>query len=379
MQFNRAYTAPLCGPSRALILTGRYAFRTGATNQDSTGEMSLDEVMIQNALKPAGYVSSMVGKWSQLPKDSGQMGFDDYLQFKGSGVYYNNEKKAENYQVNSKTLTLKDKEYMPDLMHNHLIDFITKNKKKPFFVFYSLSHVHGDIQPTPDSKPDSKDLYADNIVYMDKLVGKLVSELERLKLRENTIIVFMGDNGTANKPAKRDTIGGKKVVGAKGSMEEGGSLVPLIFNWKGKIVPGKVTDQLIDASDLLPTFAELAGTKLTTKNVIDGQSFALQLLGKKGKQREWIFMQLANKWYVRSANWKLNQAGELFDMSNSPFEENLVAADTKDAKEIAARQRLQTVLAKLNPAGGILDDGDGTGRHKNKKTKKESKKEKPKN
>ena len=91
------------------------------------------------------------------------------------------------------------------------------------------------------------------------------------------------------------------------------------------------------------------------------------------------FMQLANKWYVRSANWKLNQAGELFDMSNSPFEENLVAADTKDAKEIAARQRLQTVLAKLNPAGGILDDGDGTGRHKNKKTKKESKKEKPKN
>jgi arylsulfatase A len=116
---------------------------------------------------------------------------------------------------------------------------------------------------------------------------------------------------------------------------------------------------------------------VTTKNVIDGQSFAPQLLGKKGKQREWIFIQLANKWYVRSANWKLNEAGELFDMSKSPFDEHLVTANTKDARAIAARQKLQRVLAKLNPAGGILDDGDGTGRHKSKATKKSQ--EKPKN
>lgn len=127
-----------------------------------------------------------------------------------------------------------------------------------------MVHVHAVIQRTPDSKPGS-DLYADNTAYMDKLVGKLLQTLDDLKLRENTLIVFMGDNGTASQYASRSNIGGKALSGKKGSMLECGSLVPTIANWPGVIDANKVSDILIDSSDLLPTFADVAGAKLPTK------------------------------------------------------------------------------------------------------------------
>jgi arylsulfatase A len=208
---------------------------------------------------------------------------------------------------------------------------------------------------------------------MDKLVGKLVADLDRLKLRENTLIVFVGDNGTAGGQAPNAKIGGRRLSGEKGSLLEGGALVPLIVNWPGTAPAGKVSNDLVDSTDFLPTFAELAGGKPPANTVIDGRSFAPQLQGKKGQPREWIFIQLARKWYVREAKWKLNQDGELFDMANAPFEEPLVAPDTKNTAAIAARKRLQAALDKLNPAGGIVDTGDGTGRHAGRDEKKKKK------
>jgi arylsulfatase A len=157
-------------------------------------------------------------------------------------------------------------------------------------------------------------------------------------------------------------------------MLEGGSLEPLIVNWPGVTPAGKVSHDMIDSSDFVPTFAELAGTTLPQDTIVDGHSFNAQIHGKKGQPRDWVYLQLAGQWYTREAGWKLNQDGELFDMSNSPFEEKLIAADTMDPAAIAARKRLQTALDQLNPAGGILDQGDGTGRHANKKKKKEGKK-----
>jgi len=370
IRFTNAYTAPLCGPSRALIMTGRYAFRTGATNQDATGEMKPSvETMMPNVLKPAGYVSAMIGKWGQLPLGPADFGFDDYLAFTGSGIYWNTQDKGKTYVINGKQTPLRNKEYMPDVMHQRAVDFITKHREEPFYLYYSLSHVHAEILPTPESAPDSKDIYADNITYMDKLVGKLVAELDRLKLRENTLIVFVGDNGTANGKAGRATIGGRPLAGAKGSMLEGGALVPMVVNWPGTAPAGQVSRNLIDSTDFLPTFAELAGAALPAKTVIDGRSFLAQVRGQQGKSREWIFIELARMWYVREAGWKLTQAGELFDMSDAPFTEKLVAAGTTDLAAIAARKRLQAVLDTLNPAGGILDQGTGDGRHANRKKK----------
>jgi arylsulfatase A len=204
---------------------------------------------------------------------------------------------------------------------------------------------------------------------MDKLVGKLLAELDRLKLREKTLVMFMGDNGTANGRAPRATIGGRPLCGAKGSMLEGGGLVPLIASWPGVISAGKVTQEFVDSTDLLPTFAELAGAKLPEKTIIDGHSIAPQLRGEKGQPREWIYNQLAKMWYVRTDGWKLNEKGELYDMSDAPFAEKLVAADAQSPAATAARKKLQAALDQLNPAGGIQDEGDGTGRHANKKKK----------
>jgi arylsulfatase A len=367
IRYTNSYTAPLCGPSRALILTGRYAFRTGAVNQDMTGEMSpAVETMMPKILKQAGYTSSMIGKWGQLPLGPAEFGFDDYLRFFGSGVYISTDEKKQKYVLNGQESILKDKEYMPDLMHTHVEEFLSKHTKDPFYLYYSLVHVHGEIIATPDTKPGTtefKDLYTDNINYMDKLVGKLLRTLDSLKLRDNTLIVFMGDNGTAGQAAAIGTVNGKKIIGKKGTMQEGGSLVPLIANWPSTIKKGSVSKDLIDATDLIPTFAEIAGAPLPTNNILDGKSFAYQLKGGKGSPRDWIFTELGNDWYVRSANWKLNRAGKLFDMRNAPFEEKEVAIDDSNKAE---KDKLQNVLDSLNPAGGILDKGDGSGRHATK-------------
>ena len=371
-RYTNAYTVPLCGPSRAAILSGRYAFRTGATNQDATGEMKPSvETFLPKTLKAAGYASSMIGKWGQLPLGPAEFGFDEHLKFQGSGIYWNSQAKGKNYVVNTQSVPLRDKEYLPDVMHRHVVDFMTRNREKPFYLYYSLSHIHGEILPTPDSAPDSKDLYADNIAYMDKLVGQLVAELDRLKLREKTLIVFFGDNGTGGNYSDRATVNGRRLSGAKGDMLEGGALVPMIVNWPGKTPAGKICTDMVDSTDFFPTFAEFAGAKLPANTVIDGRSMVAQFRGEKGQPRDWAFVQLARKWYVRSTGWKLNQAGELYDMSGAPWGEKLAPADTKDPAALAARQRLSAALAQLNPAGGILDNGDGSGRHaKNVEAKK---------
>jgi arylsulfatase A len=320
-------------------------------------------------LKSAGYATASIGKWSQLGLTPADFGFDTYLTYKGSGIYWNTQKKGKDYLLDGETVALNDKEYMPDVMHKLFVDFITEHRDSPFYVYYSLSGVHTDILPTPDSAPDSKDLYGDNMAYLDKTVGRVVDDLERLGLSKNTVVVFVGDNGTTKKGAGTLTVGGREIDGSKGSMMEGGSLVPMIANWPGTTPAGKVSADLIDFSDFYPTFASLAGAKLPEGVTIDGWSFAPQLLGQPGQPRDWAFVQLARMWYVRNAGWKLNEKGELYDMSDAPFGEKLVPADTTDAAAVTARKELQAALDKLNPAGGILDDGDGTGRHANKAKK----------
>jgi arylsulfatase A len=374
--FEHSYACPLCGPSRALLMTGRYAFHTGMTGNDSGPLLKPEkETMMPKVLKPAGYVTAMCGKWSQLPLQPGDWGFDEYLRFKGSGKYWNTQKGNETYTVNGKEVPLKDGEYLPDTMHDFVMDFVKKHRKGPFYVYYAMSHVHGEILPTPDSAPDSKDLYADNIAYMDKLVGKLVAELDRLHLRDNTLIVFAGDNGTANENAKRSTVRGKSLSGQKGTMLECGALVPAIASWPGHIPAGKVSKNFIDLSDMLPTLAHIAGAKIPQGLTVDGKDFAPQLLGKEGSwPREWIFVELGRHWYDREMDWKLNEAQELYDMKESPYAETLVAPESRNEVAVAARKRLQAVLDQLNPAGGIVDQGDGSGRHANREKKKGAKK-----
>jgi arylsulfatase A len=149
------------------------------------------------------------------------------------------------------------------------------------------------------------------------------------------------------------------INGKKGSMLEGGSRVPFIASWPGTTPAGKVCKDMVSFADPHATFVEIAGAKLPEGMKFDGRSFLPQLRGEPGQPREWAYVQLGTKWFVRNAGFKLNEQGELFDMSDAPFVEKPLAAGADTEASKAARQRLTAVLAELNPAAGKTDAGGG--------------------
>jgi arylsulfatase A len=359
-RFETCYAAPVCGPSRCLLMTGRYAFRTGGLGNQSwgpggPGAISADENPIPKLLKQSGYATGMAGKWRQVGETPKDWGFDEYTTDPTASGWFWQTKHLQNGQE----ITKPEGTYAGDVVHDFAIDFIRKHKEQRFFFYYSMHHVHGPILKTPDTAKDAKSdkdaLYDDNIAYMDKQVGAVVAELEKLGLREKTLILFSGDNGTAL--SFPSTIGGRMLNGKKGSMLEGGSRVPLIASWPGVTPAGAVSKDMVSFADPHATFLELAGGKVPEGFKTDGRSFAPQLLGEKGTPREWAFVQFHNQWYVREPKYKLNETNELFDVSDAPYVEKLIAASEDNEASKAARARLATVLKELNPAAGKTEAG----------------------
>lgn len=345
LRFENAYSTPLCGPTRCQTLTGRYPFRTGLNSNHAHDAVDPKrEVMIPTVLKAAGYATASVGKWGQICLGPGEWGFDEHLVYQGSGKYWGEQKGG--FDAKGKHEEVPEGRYLPDVMHEFATRFIERNQDKPFFLYYPMSHMHGPILRTPDSKPgaDAKQLYIDNVEYMDKLVGRLMDELDRLKLREKTLVIFTGDNGTAHFGVDAATVNGKAISGQKASMLEGGSHVPFIANWPGTTPAGTSTKNLVDFTDFMATFAELGGAKLPENLTFDGHSFVPALKGEKGAPREWVYVELSGKSFAREARYKLTNTGELFDLKNAPFEEIPVPADSKDEAAIVARKKLQQVL-----------------------------------
>ncbi len=375
LRFSQCYSTPLCGPSRCQLLTGRYPFRTGLiSNQSAQAVSPKTETMLPIVMKAAGYVTASVGKWGQICLGPKEWGFDESLTFPGSGRYW--EAQTTKYTVNGEPQTLSAGTYLPDVMHQFIVKFITTHQADPFFLYYPMSHIHGPIVRTPDSKPKAgKDqLYADNITYMDKLVGQLVEELERLKLRDDTLIIFSGDNGTAHFGVERAKVDGKAISGQKATMKEGGSRVPMIANWPGHTPAGKVLTDLVDFTDFFTTFSELVGATPPTQVKLDGHSFAPQLRGQTGTPRDWIYVELSGKSYAREARYKLTNEGQMFDLEHAPFEEIAVPAESTDLAVGAARSALQAVLQE-HPAKAV---GEGEAKPKAKaKAAKQAAKVKP--
>lgn len=372
LHFDTCYASPLCGPTRCLLNTGRYAFRTGGiTNQSwrpgGPGAKSANEQPIAKVMKAAGYATGMSGKWRQVGETPHDWGYDEYTTDPTAGGWY----WQTTHEQNGKQVTVPAGTYGPDVVHDFAVDFIRRHKDQPFFYYYSTHLVHTPTQHTPDSPkgaPDGEERYDDNIAYMDKKVGEIVAEIERLGLREKTLIIFTGDNGTAR--MYPSTVRGRMLSGHKGTMLEGGSREPFFASWPGVTPAGKVCSDIISFADVLPTCVELAGGQLPAGFKYDGVSFAPQLRGQPGTPRSYAFVQLGANWYVRERGYKLNQSGELFDMSDAPFVEKPVAASADTAESKAARARLLAVLTELNPAGGKTDtNGDAPKQKKKNKQK----------
>jgi arylsulfatase A len=355
-RFETCYAAPLCGPSRCLLMTGRYAFRTGGLTNGSwrrngPGARSADEWSIAKVLKQAGYATGQAGKWRQVGETPHDWGFDEYCTDPLASGYYWKDSYEKNGQIVSAPGS-----YNPDIIQAFSIDFIARHQGEPFFLYYAMHFVHKPTLHTPDSVPGKMDgpgCYDDNIAYMDKQVGEIVATLDKLGLREKTLVIFSGDNGTAR--GYPSPVRGRMLDGFKGTMLEGGSRVPYIASWPGVTPAGKVSQDLVSFADQLPTLGELGGAPLPKGVKMDGVSLAAQLRGQPGQARAYAYVQLGKHWYVRESGWKMTETGALFDMSDAPYAEKPVAPETDTEASKAARVRLADVLKQLSPSAGKQD------------------------
>jgi arylsulfatase A len=380
MRFERCNVQPLCTPTRVELMTGMSNVR----NYIEFGTMDPKATTFANLLKNAGYTTAMAGKW-QLGRDKDQpqrFGFDESClwqltrrppRYANPGLEYNGVERD-----------FHNGEYGPDLVSDFALDFITKNKSKPFFLYYPMMLTHAPYQPTPDS-PDwdpkatgekegkGAKHFGDMVAYMDKLVGKLVTKLDDLKIRDNTLVIFLGDNGTGKGVTSR--LHGAAYAGGKGTTNARGMHVPLVVNWPGHIKKGSVNDDLIDSTDFLPTICQAAGVKVPASLKIDGQSFWPQLMGEKGQPREWIYTWYSQngqppiREFVASKEYKLYRSGKFFDLKSDPFEdrEPKQLADLTGAEADAA-SKLKDVLvqyADARPADLMAKSKTGKSPEKN--------------
>ncbi|MHC4475938.1 MAG: sulfatase-like hydrolase/transferase [Planctomycetota bacterium] len=361
IRFNHCYSSPVCAPSRVKLMTGRYGFR----NYKKWGHIPPEEITFGHVLKGAGYATALAGKWQMIlqkkdPDHVTKMGFDENCAFGWhEGPRYHDPFIYQNGKIRKGL----EGKYGPDVFCDFIIDFIKRNKNKPFLAYYSMALCHAvsnDLKTPPPVGPNGRyQTYGELVEYMDKLIGRLVTALEDLNLRENTLILYTTDNGT---PAEFITkfangryveepivskVGEKIIKGGKGRLTDAGTRVPLIANWPGTVLAGKVSDDLVDFSDFMPTFAALAGAKLPDGVSVDGRSFAPLLRGKKGNPRKWAYCQSGNKAWTRTQRWKLYRNGRLYDVEEDPLEKSPILADNDTDQTAGIRKRLQAVLNRM--------------------------------
>ncbi len=301
---------PYCAPSRATLLTGKYPFNHGlmdnpapdATAYFDTVGLPLKETLLSDVLKEQGYATTCIGKWhlghqaKYLPT---QRGFDSYY-----GIPYSNDmrpvhllenKTVVEYPVVQSTLTSR---YTMRAM-----EFIEKNKDVPFFLYLPHAMPHKPLAPSIDFyTPETKnDLYADVIRELDDSVGMILDKLNELSLNENTIVIFMSDNG----PWFGGSTGGLR--GMKALTWEGGLKVPFIIRWPGNIPQNQVLHNPVASMDIFPTLLNMAGIALPEKNKLDGKDITPVLTSSSETPHEALLGMFGREIYtVRSGPWKLH-------------------------------------------------------------------------
>ena len=366
-RFEHCYSQPICTPSRVQIMTGKYNVR----NYTKFGVLPRSETTFAHMLKENGYATCIAGKW-QLgsEKDAPQyFGFDESLlwQHIGSGRKVIDSKRIDKryenpvLQRNGNNIEYNNGEFAPDLMVEFISKFIRKNKEQPFLVYYPMILTHCPFVPTPHSdnwNPDSlgsesykgdERYFGDMVEYVDHLVGKIEKVLEENDIIDNTYLIFTGDNGT-DRPIVSD-FNGYSFPGRKGTMTDGGTHVPLIVSCPGKI-KSSVHKNLVDFSDFLPTFCEIAKVKLHEENtILDGRSFLPQLLGHSSVPRDYVYC-----WYnrdmepgktkatARDRRYKLHLSGDFYDTELDRMEVKPLKIKMLTPAQVKIYKKLESVL-----------------------------------
>ena len=337
VRFERFFVSPLCAPTRASLLTGRYYLRTGTHGVTRGYEnMRSEEVTIAEALKQAGYVTGCFGKWhngAHYPYHPNGQGFDEFFGF--CGGHWNN---YFDTTLEHNGQPVKTEGYISDVLTDAALEFIGKHRRQPFFCYVPYNAPHGPFQ-VPDKYFDKyKARGLDDqlaCIYamcenLDDNIGRILKRLDELGTSRNTIVLFLTDNG----PNSDRYNGGMK--GRKGSVHEGGVRVPLFIRWPGHIKPGTNVAQIADHIDLFPTLLELCGVPMPKTLPQDGVSLVPLL---KGETVSWpdrmIFSFRAPQGQtrnitgsVRTQRWRAVKAGEkweLYDMQADPGQKNDVS------------------------------------------------------
>jgi arylsulfatase A len=325
--------------------------------------LSPDQPSFARQLKQAGYATAIAGKWhmSLLHKHDtiNEFGFDQYQVWQ---IFDENLEKTRRYwspYLNRNGTILSEElvgKYGPDLNVAFLIDFMETQvqRKKPFLAWYSTPLPHFPWEPTPDSpnpnayrvpNNDHKgDLqyFPDMVKYLDKNVGRLMQTVEDLGIADNTIFIFLADNGT-----DRDLYNywgdGYNLRGGKGTMTDRGTHVPLIVRWPGHIAEGTTCNDLVDFSDFFPMLCEVAGAPMPVDD-IHGRSFLPQLLSEPGEPREWVHVQHEGSRHIRNMEYILNNQNELRPVVEIWQDPALPLAP---GEQQAAREELQAVFDYL--------------------------------
>jgi len=345
MNFTSCEASPLCSPSRFMFLTGKYNFR----NYSNWGYMNEKEKTIANLMHDAGYATGIFGK-HQLPYNDTimhQWGWDYNIVFELTedtmtySRYKNPVLKENGYRIPDSVTANK---YCDDILTQKIFDFVENNKAKPFFVYYPMSIGHTPYSPTPDDPEfatwnpklgiSDTGFFPSMMHYMDKKIATILNWLHLNGLDKNTIVFYAGDNGVPP-DIYYNANGVKHIRGEKGLSTEGGTHVPLIAYWPGHIQQGSINNDLIDFTDLLPTFAEAAQvTKLGKYGVLDGSSFYAALFGQPHVAKQQLFCHYdPHPGFTNLLRWARDKTYKLYDSTEAPRSGNFYNT-VNDEKEL---------------------------------------------
>ncbi len=379
--FTSAYVAhPFCGPSRASLLTGRYSQVIGtpfnlhsnsSKNNDDNMGVPLKEIFMSKVLQNSGYYTSAIGKWhlGAAPKfHPNNRGFDNYYGFLGGGHNYFPEQYQKIYEKQLKegnknirdyylplehnNKEVKETEYITDALSREAVNDIklAAKKEKPFFMYlaYNAPHVpleakEEDLKKFAHIKDKDRRTYAAMVYAVDRGIGNIVKALKETNQYDNTLIVFLSDNGgnfdhgANNYPLK----------GTKGDAWEGGYRVPMFFHWPNKIAKGKKFDYPVSSLDLYPTFAALAKSQLPNGKILDGKDIMPNVLeGTEPYKDEMIYCLRYRHGHcdvgARQGDWKITRVG------NEPWKLTNITTDIGEKRNMGGRypERLEAMVSK---------------------------------
>ncbi len=329
--FEHFYVSPVCSPTRAEILTGRYHPRTGVYSTSAGGErMDLDEVTIADLLRDTGYQTGAFGKWHngmQYPYHPNGRGFAEFYGFcSGHWGHYFSPMLEHNGELT------RGEGFVIDDFTNRALDFIDQQRDQPFFVYLPFNTPHSPMQVPEDywEKYENKVLVKRHrasekedvhhtraalamVENIDWNVGRIMGKLSELALDENTLVIYLSDNG----PNGWRWNGGMK--GRKGSTDEGGVRSPLVMRWPETIDGGRKIAEIAGAIDFFPTLLDLCGVPLPTKLNLDGRSLSPLVLNTKEKWPErLLFSHWNGRVSARNQKFRLDHEGNLFDLEKDP-------------------------------------------------------------